>query len=56
MMIPEKWGACEKENGWEPYALDQKWNELIKKDNWYCPKKNLVKQRNSWSSTNTRTL
>jgi len=55
MMIPEKWGAMNKEDNWEQYALDQKWNELVKKDNWYCPKNNLIRQRNIKSSINTRT-
>lgn len=54
MMIPEKWGAIQEKDNWEPYALDQKWNELVKKDNWYCPKENLIKQRNTKSSINSR--
>jgi len=54
MMIPEKWGAVSDKDNWEPYALDQKWNELVKKDNWYCPKENLIKQRNIKSSINSR--
>jgi hypothetical protein len=52
MMIPEKWGET---NGHEPYALDQKWNELIKKDNWYALKgDNVITQRASKSSINNR--
>lgn len=54
MMVPYKWGAINKQNDWEPYALDQKWNELVKKDNWYCPKENLIKQRNTRSSIMSR--
>lgn len=54
MMVPYKWGAINEKNDWEPYALDQKWNELVKKDNWYCPKENLIKQRNTKSSINSR--
>jgi GR25 family glycosyltransferase involved in LPS biosynthesis len=43
------------DNCYEPYALDQKWNELIKKDNWYALKgDNIIYQRNSKSSINSR--
>lgn len=51
MMTPDKWG---KDNGHEPYALDQKWMELQDQDNWYCTKKDLFIQRNSKSTTNAK--
>ena len=51
MMMPDKWG---KDNGHEPYALDQKWIELQDQDNWYCIKKDLFKQRDSKSTINSR--
>jgi hypothetical protein len=54
MMVSWKWGATSDKNDWESYALDQKWNELVKKDNWYCSKNNLIKQRNTKSSINNR--
>jgi GR25 family glycosyltransferase involved in LPS biosynthesis len=54
MMVPHKWGATLEKDDWEPYALDQKWNELIKQDNWYCPKNNLIKQREIKSSIMSR--
>jgi GR25 family glycosyltransferase involved in LPS biosynthesis len=51
MMTTEKWGD---DDNYEPYALDQKWDELMKQDNWYASKNNLIKQRNIKSSTNSR--
>lgn len=51
MMIKDKWGD---NNDHEPYALDQKWNELIKSDNWYAAKENLIKQRNVKSTILSR--
>lgn len=51
MMTPDKWG---KDNGHEPYALDQKWMELQNQDNWYCTKTDLFIQRNSKSTTNAK--
>ena len=51
MMVPDKWG---KDNGHEPYALDQKWMELQDQDNWFCAKKDLFKQRDSKSTINLR--
>ena len=47
-MVNDKWGL----GNHEPYALDQKWNDLIKKDKWIGFKTNLVKQRNIKSSIN----
>lgn len=47
----DKWGDT---NGHEPYALDQKWGELQKTDNWFMYKENLINQRNIWSTTNNR--
>lgn len=46
-----KWGT---DDTFEPNALDQRWNELIKKDNWYCSKLQLFKNRNIRSTINTR--
>ena len=37
--------------GFEHWALDQKWAEIQGKDNWFCYNKDLVKQRNIWSTT-----
>jgi GR25 family glycosyltransferase involved in LPS biosynthesis len=52
MMINEKWGDNDKH---EPYALDQKWNELIIKDNWYALKgDNVIYQKQTKSSINNR--
>jgi hypothetical protein len=51
MMSNDKWG---EDDGHESYALDQKWNELIKQDNWYCSKSKLINQRNIKSSINSR--
>lgn len=51
MMMPEKWG---KDNGHEPYALDQKWMELQDRDNWFCTKTDLFTQRDSKSTINSR--
>jgi GR25 family glycosyltransferase involved in LPS biosynthesis len=51
MMTNEKWGI---DDGHEPYALDQKWGELMKQDNWYASKNNLINQRNTKSSINSR--
>ena len=50
-MTTDKWGETNKH---EPYALDQKWSELQGKDNWYGFKKDLLKQRNIWSTINDK--
>jgi GR25 family glycosyltransferase involved in LPS biosynthesis len=50
-MTYEKWG---KDNGHEPNALDQRWLELQKRDNWFTYKDNLIKQRDVWSTINNR--
>jgi len=39
------------ENNHEPWALDQKWQILQEKDNWFCLNKDLIKQRAIWSTT-----
>jgi GR25 family glycosyltransferase involved in LPS biosynthesis len=39
------------DNNFEIWALDQKWSELQIKDNWFCYNKDLVQQRNIWSTT-----
>ena len=46
-MTIDKWG---KSGDWEPNALDQRWKKLQKEDNWYGFKKDLLKQRNIWST------
>lgn len=51
MMTHDKWG---NDNNHEPYALDQKWQELQKKHNWYCFDTDLLKQRNIISTTNAK--
>lgn len=51
MMSTEQWG---NDDNYEPYALDQKWNELINVDKWYCSKNKLIIQRNIKSTTNNR--
>jgi hypothetical protein len=51
MMSQNKWG---KNDGHEPYALDQKWIELQSQDNWFCAKKDLFTQRDSKSTINSR--
>lgn len=51
MMPTDKWGD---DGGHEPYALDQKWTELQKKDNWFCFATDLMKQRNIVSTTNAK--
>ena len=51
-MSDDKWGNDKH----EPYALDQQWNALIKKDNWIGFKPNLIKQRESPSSINEGVL
>jgi GR25 family glycosyltransferase involved in LPS biosynthesis len=51
MMSYNKWG---NDNYHEPYALDQKWNELMKIDNWFSSKDNLIRQRNIRSTINSR--
>ena len=38
------------ENGFESWALDQKWAELQIKDKWFCIDKDPIKQRNIWST------
>ncbi len=52
MMSREKWSA--KDNGHEHYALDQKWTELQDRDNWYCLKTDIISQRPSHSTINSR--
>jgi GR25 family glycosyltransferase involved in LPS biosynthesis len=51
MMNYDKWGNNNKH---EPYSLDQKWNELMVKDNWICSKNKLIIQRNIKSTTNAK--
>jgi GR25 family glycosyltransferase involved in LPS biosynthesis len=51
-MSDDKWGNGKH----EPYALDQQWNELIRKDKWIGFKPNLITQRNSASSINEGVL
>jgi hypothetical protein len=48
-MTIDKWGES---GDWEPNALDQRWEKLQKEDNWYGFKKDLLKQRNIWSTIN----
>jgi hypothetical protein len=48
-MSKDKW----MENNWEGNALDQRWNELIRKDNWIAFNNNLMKQRAISSSINS---
>ena len=43
-MSKDKWSQG---NNWEPYALDQQWAKLQKKDNWYGFTNDLLKQRAS---------
>jgi len=50
MMNYSYWG--DGQSKWEPYALDQKWNALIKNDNWITFHKEIAKQRNISSSIN----
>ena len=38
------------DNGFEYWALDQKWAELQTKDNWFCYNKDPIKQRAIWST------
>ena len=51
MMPLDKWGD---DDGHEPYALDQKWTELQKKDKWFCFTTDLMKQRNIASTINAK--
>jgi len=44
-----------EKDGWESNALDQRWNELIEKDNWVAFNSNLMKQREINSSIMTQT-
>ena len=37
--------------GYEHWALDQRWAEIQGKDNWFCINKDPIKQRNIWSTT-----
>ena len=37
-------------DGYEHWALDQRWIEIQKKDNWFCLNKDPIKQRNIWST------
>jgi glycosyl transferase family 25 len=46
-MSKDKWSGGKD---WEPYALDQQWEKLQEKDNWYGFKNDLIKQRNSAST------
>jgi len=50
-MTHEKWG---ENDGWEPNAIDQRWSELSKVDNWYGLETDLVKQSGTWSNINKR--
>ena len=50
-MTYEKWGESD---GWEPNAIDQRWSELSKVDNWYGLETDLVKQSGTWSNINKR--
>ena len=51
-MVAEKWGT---DDNHEPYALDQMWNKLISKDNWFSLKgDNIITQRDIKSSINNR--
>ena len=45
-MAPEKLSG----DGFEHWALDQKWADLQRKDNWYCMDKDPIKQRAIWST------
>jgi len=36
--------------GYEYWALDQKWAELQRRDNWFCINKDPIKQRAIWST------
>jgi len=38
------------DNGFEIWALDQKWAEIQSKDNWFCYNKDPIKQRDIWST------
>ena len=51
MMPNDKWGD---DGGHEPYALDQKWMDLQKKDNWFCFTTDLMRQRNIVSTINAK--
>ena len=51
MMTDKQWG---KDNGHEPFALDQKWSELQDQDNWFCMKdKDIIGHRNTTSTINS---
>jgi len=50
-MVKDKWSGGE---WWEPYALDQQWNKLQSKDNWYGFTNDLIKQRNISSTIMNR--
>ena len=51
MMKKNEWSGG---SDWEPYALDQQWNKLQGKDNWYGFKNDLIKQRNISSTIMNR--
>ena len=36
--------------GYEHWALDQKWAELQNRDNWFCINNDPIKQRAIWST------
>jgi GR25 family glycosyltransferase involved in LPS biosynthesis len=38
-------------DNYEYWALDQKWEELQKKDKWFCFSHDIITQRNIWSTT-----
>lgn len=40
-------------NNFEPHALDQRWKELQRTDNWFCLENDLIIQRDIWSTTQT---
>ena len=37
-------------DGYETWALDQKWAEIQGKDKWFCFDPDLIKQRQIWST------
>jgi hypothetical protein len=45
-MVPDKLSG----QGFEHWALDQKWAELQRKDNWFVLDKDPIKQRAIWST------
>lgn len=41
---------------YEPWAFDQQWVKLQEKDIWYCLNRDLFRQRNIWSTTQSTNL